>query len=162
MPFLYRTRRKIEENTPQSTYPQSPKQLWNKPSCKSCPDSHPLITPVAKYLCMVIIRDSVGQMLFEIAIYNLVKGTECNLSKFMYDAKLGEQSTCWKAAQPFREYDRLKKLVHRNLTQFNQKKGKYKLLHLGWNNPLYLYRHRTICIESSFEESNLLILQTAI
>lgn len=97
-------------------------------------------------------------MLFEIAIYNLVKGTECNLSKFMYDAKLGEQSTCWKAAQPFREYDKLKKLVHRNLTQFNQKKGKYKLLHLGWNNPLYLYRHRTICIESSFEESNLLIL----
>lgn len=31
----------------------------------------------------------VRQMLFKIAINNLVKGTECNVSKFMDDTKLG-------------------------------------------------------------------------
>lgn len=45
----------------------------------------------------------VRQMLFKIAINNLVKRTECNISKLMDDTKLGEPSICRKVALPFRK-----------------------------------------------------------
>lgn len=55
-----------------------------------------------------------------------------------------------------KDLDKLEKWVDRNFKCFN--KGKCKILHLGWNNPLQLYKLGASCIDSIFEEGDLMIL----
>ncbi|KAK4832100.1 hypothetical protein QYF61_020727 [Mycteria americana] len=86
-----------------------------------------------------------------IFINNLDDGTECILSKFADDTKLGGVAgRPRECADIWRDLDRLEKRTDRNLMEFN--KGKHQVLQLGRNNPMYQYRLGTDCLESSLAE----------
>ncbi|XP_068782107.1 uncharacterized protein [Struthio camelus] len=103
-----------------------------------------------------------SHVFFPIHLYHLLandleEGTECTLSKFADDTKLGGVAdTPEDCAAIQRDLDRLESWAERNLMKFH--KGKCKVLHLGRKNPMYQYRLGVDLLESSSAEKDLGVL----
>ncbi|GAB0182839.1 mitochondrial enolase superfamily member 1 [Grus japonensis] len=98
-----------------------------------------------------------GLVLFNILINDLDKRTECTLSKFADDTKLGgvaDTPEGCAAIQP--DLDRLESWVERNQMKFD--KGKCRIPHLGKNNPRHQYGLGVDLLGSSTAEKDLGVL----
>ncbi|KAK4806997.1 hypothetical protein QYF61_000326 [Mycteria americana] len=83
----------------------------------------------------------------------VTSGTDCTLSEFADDTKLGGVAdTPEGCAAIQRDLDRLEKWAGRSLVRFS--KGKCKVLHLGRNNPMHQYMLEADRLESSFAEKD--------
>lgn len=92
-----------------------------------------------------------GPVLFNIFIHELDDGAERTLSKCANDTKLrGVAVTQEGHAAIQSNLDRVEKWADGNLMKFN--KGKYKVLHLGRNNPMHQYMLGSTQLESSLIE----------
>ena len=90
-----------------------------------------------------------GPKQFDIFINDMDGGTECTLSKFADDTKLGEVAdTPEGCATIQRDPNKLENWAERNLMRFN--KGKLKVLHPGRNNARHQYMLGADWLESSF------------
>ncbi|GAB0184040.1 mitochondrial enolase superfamily member 1 [Grus japonensis] len=98
-----------------------------------------------------------GPVLLNIFINDLGKGTECTLTKFADDTKLGGVANTPEGCTAIqRDLDRLESCVERNLVKFS--KGKCRVLHLGRNNPKHQYRLGVDLLGSSAAEKDLGVL----
>ncbi|KAJ7424503.1 rna-directed dna polymerase from mobile element jockey-like [Pitangus sulphuratus] len=115
-----------------------------------------------KHMCTLTPRSVFGHRVIAIMkvdefINNLDEWIKCTLSKFADDTKLeGGADTPEGFTVIQLDLDRLESWVERNLTRFN--KGKYRVLHVGRNNPKYQYRLGADLLESSSVENNLAVL----
>jgi len=97
---------------------------------------------------------STGPSLLNFTMNDLDEGTECTLSKFAADTKLGGVvDTLQVCAAIQHDLGRLESWAEKNLMEFN--KGKCRVLHLGRNNPMHQYRLGVDLLESSSVERDL-------
>jgi len=90
----------------------------------------------------------VGQILFHFFIKDLFPGTDCTLSKFTGDTKLGRvPATPPGCAAILTDLGRLQDWAEGTLMKFN--KGKRKVHHLGRNEPRHGYTPGADELESS-------------
>ncbi|GAB0181394.1 mitochondrial enolase superfamily member 1 [Grus japonensis] len=97
-----------------------------------------------------------GPVLFN-KFNGLDKRTECTLSKFADDTKLGQEANTPEGCAAIQQdLDRLENWAKRNHMKFNE--GKCRVLHLERNNPKHLYRLGVDLLGSSSAEKDLGIL----
>jgi len=95
--------------------------------------------------------------LFSFFINDLDEELVCTISKFADDTKLGGVvDTLAGCAAIQRELDRLESWAERKLMKFNR--GKFRVLHLGRNNPMHQYRLGADLLQSSSAERDLGVL----
>ena len=100
---------------------------------------------------------SQGSALFNFFINDVDKELECTLSKFADDTKLGGVADTPEGCAAIQgDLDRLQSWAERNLMKF--KMGKFRVLHLGRNNPMLQYRLRADLLESGSAERDLGVL----